>query len=88
MEVFIFSAIFPSQIVCTAAQEEAEEAACSPGFQLKKYHVENDGGFLKDQPVLQSRKCIRIMEFDTIRIKKKQTISTATNSSLWLFTCK
>ncbi|MCJ8733216.1 hypothetical protein PDJAM_G00220690, partial [Pangasius djambal] len=43
---------FP-QIVCTAAQEEAEEAACSPGFQVRKYHVEYDGGFLKDQPLLQ-----------------------------------
>uniref|UniRef100_A0A3B4E8B5 Cadherin-13 n=1 Tax=Pygocentrus nattereri TaxID=42514 RepID=A0A3B4E8B5_PYGNA len=43
---------FP-QIVCTGAQEEAEEAACSPGFQVKQYHVEYDGGFLKDQPLLQ-----------------------------------
>uniref|UniRef100_A0A3B4CTH0 Cadherin-13 n=1 Tax=Pygocentrus nattereri TaxID=42514 RepID=A0A3B4CTH0_PYGNA len=42
-----------SQIVCTGAQEEAEEAACSPGFQVKQYHVEYDGGFLKDQPLLQ-----------------------------------
>ncbi|KAL7871114.1 hypothetical protein SRHO_G00086110, partial [Serrasalmus rhombeus] len=41
------------KIVCTGAQEEAEEAACSPGFQVKQYHVEYDGGFLKDQPLLQ-----------------------------------
>ncbi|TSK38477.1 Cadherin-13 [Bagarius yarrelli] len=40
-------------IVCSGAQEEVEETACSPGFQVKKYHVEYDGGFLKDQPVLQ-----------------------------------
>lgn len=59
MKVFLF---FPPQIVCTAAQEEAEEAACSPGFQVKKYHVEYDGGFLKDQPVLQGRECMWIME--------------------------
>ncbi|XP_034161384.1 cadherin-13 [Pangasianodon hypophthalmus] len=49
----VLVAFLASQIVCTAAQEEAEEAACSPGFQVKKYHVEYDGGFLKDQPLLQ-----------------------------------
>ncbi|KAF5904723.1 cadherin-13 isoform X1, partial [Clarias magur] len=41
------------KIVCAAAQEEAEEAACSPGFQVKKYHVEYNGGFLKGQSLLQ-----------------------------------
>uniref|UniRef100_W5LKS5 Cadherin-13 n=1 Tax=Astyanax mexicanus TaxID=7994 RepID=W5LKS5_ASTMX len=42
-----------SQIVCTGAQDDAEEVACSPGFQVKQYQVEYDGGFLKDQPLLK-----------------------------------
>ncbi|XP_022535349.2 cadherin-13 [Astyanax mexicanus] len=42
-----------SQIVCTGAQNDAEEVACSPGFQVKQYQVEYDGGFLKDQPLLK-----------------------------------
>ncbi|KAF4091650.1 hypothetical protein AMELA_G00039660 [Ameiurus melas] len=49
----VLVAFLASQIVCSAAQEEAEEAACSPGFQVKKYHVDYDGQFLKDQPLLQ-----------------------------------
>ncbi|KAK2847949.1 hypothetical protein Q7C36_009631 [Tachysurus vachellii] len=49
----VLVAFLASQIVCTVAQEEVEETACSPGFQVKKYHVEYDGGFLKDQPLLQ-----------------------------------
>ncbi|XP_036441447.1 cadherin-13 isoform X2 [Colossoma macropomum] len=49
----VLVAFLLSQIVCTGAQEEVEEAACSPGFQVKQYHVEYDGGFLKDQPLLQ-----------------------------------
>ncbi|XP_058244395.1 cadherin-13 [Hemibagrus wyckioides] len=49
----VLVAFLAFQIVCTVAQEEAEDSACSPGFQVKKYHVEYDGGFLKDQPLLQ-----------------------------------
>ncbi|XP_053356519.1 cadherin-13 [Clarias gariepinus] len=49
----VLLAFLASQIVCAAAREEAEEAACSPGFQVKKYHVEYNGGFLKGQPLLQ-----------------------------------
>uniref|UniRef100_A0A8B9KZ19 Cadherin-13 n=1 Tax=Astyanax mexicanus TaxID=7994 RepID=A0A8B9KZ19_ASTMX len=41
------------EIVCTGAQDDAEEVACSPGFQVKQYQVEYDGGFLKDQPLLK-----------------------------------
>ncbi|XP_072550980.1 cadherin-13 [Salminus brasiliensis] len=49
----VLVAFLLSQIVCTGAQEETEEVACSPGFQVKQYQVEYDGGFLKDQPLLK-----------------------------------
>lgn len=49
--------------MCITAQEEVEETVCIPGFQVKKYHVEYDGGFLKDQPVLQGRENVQIMKW-------------------------
>ncbi|KAI4904452.1 hypothetical protein NFI96_001671 [Prochilodus magdalenae] len=56
----------PPQIVCTGAQEEAEETACSPGFQVKQYQVEYDGGFLKDQPLLQDESRFTLSTCDRV----------------------
>lgn len=41
------------QAVCIGAQEEEEKTECEPGFQEKEYHVEYNGGFLRDVPLLQ-----------------------------------
>lgn len=41
------------QVVCIGAQDEEEKTECVPGFQEKEYHVEYNGGFLRDVPLLQ-----------------------------------
>ncbi|KAI1890038.1 hypothetical protein AGOR_G00169100 [Albula goreensis] len=42
------------EVACAGAQEEAE-TNCTPGFQVKNYQVEYNGGFQKDTPLLQVR---------------------------------
>ncbi|XP_071182300.1 cadherin-13 [Salvelinus alpinus] len=41
-----------SQVVHIGAQQEGEEG-CVPGFQVKEYQVEYNGGFQKDHPLTQ-----------------------------------
>ncbi|XP_031420773.1 cadherin-13 [Clupea harengus] len=52
MGFHIFVAFLASQAVWVGA-EEAGPGECVPGFQVKKYQVEYNGGFQKDQPLLQ-----------------------------------
>ncbi|XP_036399517.1 cadherin-13 isoform X1 [Megalops cyprinoides] len=41
-----------SQVVRTGAQEDTD-TACIPGFQVKEYQVQYDGGFRKEEPLLK-----------------------------------
>ncbi|XP_035275824.1 cadherin-13 isoform X1 [Anguilla anguilla] len=48
----ILLAFLVCQVACTGAQKKAE-ANCVPGFQVKEYQVEYNGGFQKEVPLLQ-----------------------------------
>ncbi|XP_028814636.1 cadherin-13 isoform X1 [Denticeps clupeoides] len=49
--ICVLLAVLASQAT-SARPEEAGEEGCTPGFQLKKYLLEYDGGFRKDQTLL------------------------------------